>query len=162
VALVRGYEKYAIAGFCVAIFLLIYGAIRAKGDLTDIEVSGILLTINRETIRVGDSTYAMNILQDLAFNIKGYAGMSISAIGLPAGASSDGMENSLQFEYMAETITIRFYLAGPAEVQALGLLFRDLYEGHIPFTERLKGFNSFMLQPMTDKEIQDAKLVNGY
>jgi len=161
-AMVDGFEKFAIAGFDVAICFLLYGAIRAKGDLTDYGVSDIPLTITREAIRVSDSTYTINMVKDLGFSVKGYAGMSINSIGLPAGASSDGMDNYLRFEYMAETITIRFYLAGAADVQALGLLFRDLYEGHIPFTEQLNGCRSFMLQPMSDKEIQDAKLVNGY
>jgi hypothetical protein len=161
-AMIRGYEKFAIAGFFVAICFLLYGAIRAKGDLTDYGVSDIPLTVTRELIRVGESTYTMNLVKDLNFAVKGFAGMSINSIGLPAGASSDGMDNYLRFEYMAETVNIRFYLADAADVQALGLLFRDFYEGHVAFIEQLNGYPSFMLQPMSDKEIRDAKMVNGY
>ena len=162
-AMADGYEKYALWTFASSMLIFLLGAVLAKGDLTDVEVSNAIpLVVSNEGIRIGAKFYQMGQLKNIDFDIEGYAGMGVAKLSLPAGAESDGMDNCLQFEYRGQAFKCTFYLGGPQQVQQLGMLFRNFYEQHIPFVERRGLYPTFMLQPMSEKELGDIKLVHGY
>jgi len=158
-ALKDGYERYALWTFGAAVFLFLYGAVMAKGDLTNIAVSNaIQLVVSNQGIRIGSAFYQMDQLKNIDFNIEGYAGMAISKLSLPAGAESDGMGNYLRFEYQGEPFKCRFYLGGPQQVQQLGMLFRTFYEQHIPFVERSGIYQTYLFQRMPENELKENLL----
>lgn len=157
-ALVDGYERYAIWTFGAAVFIFLYGAVLAKGDLTNIAVSHIIgLEVNSSGIRIGNDFYQLGQVENIDFDIEGYAGMYVAKGSMPAGAESDGMENYLKFDHMGQQVECRFYLGGPQQVQQLGALFRSFYELHIPFVERRGLYQTYMFQPMSEKELEETR-----
>ena len=162
VALMDGYERYAIWTFGAAVLLFILGAVLTKGDLTGFGVSNVYLTVSSSGIRIGDSFYPLGQVKNIDFNIKGYAGMAGEGLAFPAGGELDGMENYLQFEFIGEKFTCTFYLEGPKQVQELGLLFREFYEGRIPFTERRGRTTTFLFETLSKKEMEAAKSSYGF
>jgi len=154
-ALKAGYEKYAIWTFGAAIFIFLFGAVLAKGDLTNIAVSNaIQLAVSCEGIRIGNDFYQMGQVKNIDFDVEGYAGMGMAKLSLPAGAESDGMGNYLRFEYMEQQCECRFYLGGPQHVQQLGALFRIFYEQHVPFVERRGLYPTYLFQPISKDELK--------
>jgi len=137
-AMVDGYEKYAIWTFGAAILIFLVGVVLAKADLTDIEVSNaIRLVVNSEGIRIGSSFFPMGQVQNIDFNIKGYTGMYVPDIAI-VSTESDGTDNYLRFECMGQAEECRFYLGNPQQVQQLGLLFQSFQQQLIPFVSNLK------------------------
>lgn len=137
-AMVDGYEKYALWTFGAAVLIFLVGVVVAKADLTDIEVSKtIRLVMSIEGIRIGSSFFPMGRVRNIDFNIEGYAGLAISKLSLPAGAESDGTENYLRFEYMGQEQRCQFYLGNPQHIQQLGMLFQSFQQQLIPFASNL-------------------------
>ncbi|HVV05783.1 MAG TPA: hypothetical protein VHC96_16245 [Puia sp.] len=136
-AMVDGYEKYAMWTFGAAVLIFLVGVILAKADLTDIEVSNIIvLVVSSEGIRIGGRFFPMGQVQNIDFNIKGYAGMYVPDRAI-VSTESDGMENYLRFEYMGQAEECRFYLHNAQHVQQLGLLFQRFQQELIPFVSNL-------------------------
>jgi hypothetical protein len=157
-AMMDGYEKYAVWAFGAAVLIFLLGVVLAKGDLTNVAVSNVIpLVVSSEGIRIGGEFYQMGQVKDIDFDIEGYAGMGITTLSLPAGGELDGMGNCLQFEYLNEQFECRFYLGGPQQAQQLGMLFRSFYEQRIPFVERRGLYQTFMFQPMSKKELEDTR-----
>ena len=157
-----GYNSYALWGFGVSVALILVGAVLAKGDLADIEVSDSDLVINVSEIRTGDSVYPLSQVEELVFDVEGYDGMIGKRFTSPEEGQINGMDNTVRFTFIGEKQDFRFYLSGPAEVQQLGLLFKELYEKRIPFEERRRGHRTFMFEAVTDEQLADRKLMNGY
>jgi hypothetical protein len=161
-AMADGYERYALWTFVAGVVLLVVGAILAKGDLSDIEVSDSELVISRDGIRIGEEFYTMGLIQNMDFRVEGFDGMRGKSYDSPTEGIINGMDNYLTFEVAGEEISCIFYLPGPAKVQELGLLFRDFYAQKIHFIERNGAYRTFLFKTMSDKERGDAMMVNGY
>jgi hypothetical protein len=160
-SLADGYEKYAEFAFAAALIALIGGAIYAKGDLADIEVSSSELLMSHLEIRIDNSIYPINQVQEMHFDVDGYDGM-VAPGSIKTAGNTNGMDNYLDFSYLGEKIKCRFYLSGPQDVQQLGLLFRELYGNHVAFRESSRGWDTFMLEPVTKAQLEDMKAQYGY
>jgi len=137
-AMVDGYEKLAIWTFGAAVLTFLVGVVLTKADLTDIEVSNIIvLLINDEGIRIGSKFFPMGQVQNIEFRIEGYAGMYMPDLAI-VSTDSDGTGNFLRFEYEGQLEKCRFYLHNPQHVQQLGMLFRSFQQQMIPFVSNFK------------------------
>jgi len=137
-AMVDGYEKYALWTFGASVLIFLVGVVLAKADLTDIEVSNtIRLAVNSEGIRIGSKFFPMGRVQNIEFRIEGYAGMYMPDLAI-VSTDSDGTGNFLRFEYEGQLEKCRFYLHNPQHVQQLGMLFRSFQQQMIPFVSNLK------------------------
>jgi hypothetical protein len=158
-ALVDGYEDYATWTFAIAVIIFFVGAVLAKGDLTDVAVSQVIqLEVSSSGVRIGNDLFKMSQMKNINFDIKGYAGMPGATNYLPADADSNGMGNYLRFGYLGEQVACRFFLYGPQHMQQLGILFKTFYKQRIPFVERIGLYQTFLFQPMSEKELKENLL----
>jgi hypothetical protein len=137
-AMVDGYEKYALWTFGAAILIFLLGVALAKADLTDIEVSNtIVLVVNDQGIGIGSDFFPLVKVQHISFFVKGYAGMYVPDIAI-VSTESDGTDNMLHFEFEGREEKCRFYLHNAQHVQQLGMLFQSFQQQLIPFESNLK------------------------
>ncbi|MDO6433221.1 hypothetical protein Q4E93_21605 [Flavitalea sp. BT771] len=156
--LMDGYEKFALWTFGASILIFFIGVVVTKGDLTNVGVANaIQLAVSTEGIRIGNAYYPMGQINNIEFDIEGYAGMHAPSIAI-VGAESDGMGNHLRFEHTGQPVECRFYLGGLQHAQQLGMLFRTFYEQHVPFVERRGLYRTFLLERMSEKELKENLL----
>lgn len=151
------YEQYAYWGFGGSVFLILLGAVLAKGRITESEVSATDLVVNGWEIRAGDSTYRLDLVTDIEFHVDPPANTA-------ADGSGGGTHNYLKFTYCGEELKYRFYMAGQDSVRRLASLYRDWYLNNVAFVERATfGGRTFMLEPVKgEKEVAERKKAAGY
>jgi hypothetical protein len=161
-ALVDGYERYALWTFGVAIALLIGGAVLARGDVNSRKLSADDLVISASEIRIGRVRYSVSAVQGIDFSMDGYEGMSDHHYYAGDAGVVDGMGNVLRFQSGGVWVNCFFFLAGQQDVRNLADLFREFYRQGIPFREVFRTQRTFLFEPVTDEEWEGKMIENGY
>jgi hypothetical protein len=139
--------------FGAGVLLIITGAVLTKGNIALYGLSRDELVVTVDEIKIGMQSYSVEQLSKLDFYVEAYAGMILIERGLPSGASSDGMENTLGFEFNGAPVTCRFYLDSPQHALQLCSVFREFYLQHIPFVEHDRYGQTYLFQRLSDQEL---------
>lgn len=148
--------------FGTGVGVVVIGAIIARGDVRNYGFSEEELIISMEGIKIGDVFYPMKMVKSMDFNVEAYDGMYVNDGAMVSGSNSDGMTNDLKFESGGATVKCGFYLSGKPHVQQMVQLFDSFYQRHIPFIERNRSKRTYMLQMLTERELEEFKRKYGY
>ena len=144
--------------FSAGIIVLIVGAVRARGDIASYGVSQKELVVTVNNIVISGQEYPIGQIRQIDFNVEGYAGMPDRS----SGYSFHGMGNELRFVWEGRTVACGFYLNSEKHTLQLGDVFREFYQGHIPFIERSGNTRTFLFRNLSGKELAEFKKKYGY
>ncbi|HWK02093.1 MAG TPA: hypothetical protein VNS58_00580 [Puia sp.] len=155
-------EDYLGYVFGTGIAIVIIGAIIAKGDVTNYGLSEEELVVSPDRILIGGQSYPMNRVSKMDFDVQAYAGRYMNDGAMISGTSSDGMTNSLHFEFNGKAVKCGFFLRNKEHVLELGGIFDGFYQRRIPFIERNKSTRTYLFQILTDPQVEEFKRRYGY
>jgi hypothetical protein len=155
-------EDYLGYVFGTGLAVVVIGAVIARGDLTNYGLSEEELVVSLDGIVIGGQPYPMNQISKLDFDVQAYAGRYMNDGAMISGTSSDGMTNSLEFEFNRKTVQCGFFLRDKGHVLQLGSIFDGFYQRRIPFIEHNKSTRTYLFQILTDPQVVEFKRRYGY
>jgi hypothetical protein len=155
-------QNYIPWVFGSGVFIILVGAVLAKGKIATHGLSEEELVVSGAGIAIGPQFYPLEALTKLDFNVETYAGMPTEAWGMPKDAISDGMGNDLSFRYKEATVACRYYLNSRQHTLQLGDVFREFYERHIPFIERRGAVRTYLFRQLSAEELAEFRKRYGY
>jgi len=155
-------EDYIPYVFGGGIAVVVIGAIIARGDVRNYGLSSDELIITDAGITVGAMHYPFSMITEMDFNVEAYEGLYVNDGAMVSGSKSDGMTNDLSFKAGGSKVSCGFYLQSQQHVQSLGLVFHELYLRRMPFIERNRSRRTYLLQFLSDRELQEFKERYGY
>lgn len=150
----NGYIPYV---FGSGIAVVVIGAVIARGDVRNYGLSAEELVVSMAGITVGSVHYPLRMVSNMDFNVEAFNGMYVNDGAMVSGSNSDGMTNALTFESGGAKVDCGFYLEGREHVQALGQLFSEFYERHIPFVERNRSTRTYLFKVLNEQELEEFK-----
>ena len=155
-------EDYIPYVFGGGIAVVVIGAVIARGDVRNYGFSSDELIITDAGITVGAMHYPFSMITEMDFNVEAYEGLYVNDGAMVSGSKSDGMTNDLTFKAGGSKVSCGFYLQSQQHVQRLGLVFHEFYLRRMPFIERNRSRRTYLLQFLSDKELQEFKERYGY